>query len=81
MDQRITEVLNEFKRLSEKVAILTGERGADGKAITAAQLSVLKSIPASITAAEVTAAPTAADFNALRKDVQEIVNKLRQLAN
>lgn len=79
-DQRLLKIVNEFERLSEKVAILNGERGTTGKAVTGAALSPLTNIPTSLNAKELTVAPTAADFNALLKDVKNIQAQLNSIA-
>ena len=64
-DQRLLKIVNEFERVAEKVAVMTGERGVDGRAVTSVQLSPLSNIATSLGANELTAAPTASDFNAL----------------
>lgn len=79
-DQRLLKVVNEFERLSEKVAVLSGERGSGGKAMTASALAPLSNIASSLNAKEITAAPTAADFNALLKDVKSLQTQLVAIA-
>lgn len=79
-DQRLLKIVNEFEVVSEKVAVLTGERGTEGKAVTSIQLSPLSNIATSLNANELTAAPTASDFNALLKDVRSIHLQLIQIA-
>lgn len=78
-DQRLLKIVNEFEVVSEKVAVLTGERGTEGKAVTSSQLSPLSNIATSLNANELTAAPTASDFNALLKDVRSIHLQLIQI--
>ena len=79
-DQRLLKIVNEFERVAEKVAVMTGERGVDGRAITSSQLSPLSNIATSLSANELTSAPTASDFNALLKDVRSIHLQLIQIA-
>lgn len=79
-DQRLLKIVNEFERVAEKVAVMTGERGVDGRAVTSSQLSPLSNISTSLSANELTAAPTASDFNALLKDVRSIHLQLIQIA-
>ena len=79
-DQRLLKIVNEFERVAEKVAVMTGERGVDGRAVTSSQLSPLSNIATSLSANEITAAPTASDFNALLKDVRSIHLQLIQIA-
>lgn len=78
-DQRLLKIVNEFEVVSEKVAVLTGERGTEWKAVTSSQLSPLSNIATSLNANELTAAPTASDFNALLKDVRSIHLQLIQI--
>lgn len=78
-DHRLLKIVNEFEVVSEKVAVLTGERGTEGKAVTSSQLSPLSNIATSLNANELTAAPTASDFNALLKDVRSIHLQLIQI--
>lgn len=79
-DQRLLKIVNEFERVAEKVAVMTGERGVDGRAVTSSQLSPLSNLATSLNANELTAAPTASDFNALLKDVRSIHLQLIQIA-
>ena len=79
-DQRLLKIVNEFERVAEKVAVMTGERGVDGRAVTSSQLSPLSNIATSLSANVLTAAPTASDFNALLKDVRSIHLQLIQIA-
>ena len=79
-DQRLLKIVNEFERVAEKVAVMTGERGVDGRAVTSSHLSPLSNIATSLSANEITAAPTASDFNALLKDVRSIHLQLIQIA-
>lgn len=79
-DQRLLKIVNEFERVAEKVAVMTGERGVDGRAVTSSQLSPLSNLATSLNANELTVAPTASDFNALLKDVHSIHLQLIQIA-
>ena len=79
-DQRLMKIVNEFERVAEKVAIMTGERGTELKAVTSSQISPLSNLATSLNANELTAAPTASDFNALLKDVRSIHLQLIQIA-
>lgn len=78
--QRLLKIINEFERLTEKVAVMNGERGVEGRAVTASQLSPLSNLATSLNAKELSVAPTAADFNALLKDVRSIHLQLTQIA-
>ena len=79
-DQRLLKIVNEFERVAEMVAVMTGERGVDGRAVTSSQLSPLSNLSTILSANELTAAPTASDFNALLKDVRSIHLQLIQIA-
>ena len=79
-DQRLLKIINEFELVYEKVAVMTGERGTEGKAVTSSQLSHLSNLATSLSAKELTTAPTASDFNALLKDVRSIHLQLIQIA-
>ena len=79
-DQRLLKIVNEFERVAEKVAVMTGDRGMEGRAVTSSQLSPLSNLVPSLNAKELTAAPTASDFNALLNDVRSIHLQLIQIA-
>ena len=79
-DQRLLKIVNEFERVAEKVAVMTGDRGMEGRAVTSSQLSPLSNLVHSLNAKELTAAPTASDFNDMLKDVRSIHLQLIQIA-
>ena len=81
MDQRLVRIISDFGGIAEKVKAMSGEvSSVEGKAVRAGQLQLLASITAAPKTKEVTAAPTAAEFNSLLKDVQELYAKISQVA-
>ena len=81
MDQRLVRIISDFGGIAEKVKAMSGEvSSVEGKAVRAGQLQVLASITTATKTREVTAAPTADDFNSLLKDVQELYSKISQVA-
>ena len=81
MDQRLVRIINDFGGIAERVKAMSGEvSSAEGKAVRAGQLQVLASITATPKTREVTAAPTADEFNSLLKDVQELYAKISKAA-
>ena len=81
MDQRLVRIISDFGGIAEKVKAMSGEiSSAEGKAVRAVQLKVLASINTTPETNEVTAAPTASEFNSLLKDVQELYTKISQVA-
>ena len=81
MDQRLVRIIGDFGAIAEKVKAMSGEvSSAEGKAVRAGQLQVLASITTAPKTKEVTAAPTADEFNSLLKDVQELYAKISKAA-
>ena len=81
MDQRLVRIINDFGGIAERVKAMSGEiSSVEGKAVRAGQLQVLASITTAPKTREVTAAPTADDFNSLLKDVHELYSKISQVA-
>ena len=81
MDQRLVRIISDFGGIAEKVKAMSGEiSSAEGKAVRSGQLKVLASINTTPETKEVTAAPTAAEFNSLLKDVQELYAKISHVA-
>ena len=81
MDQRLVRIISDFGGIAEKVKAMSGEvSSVEGKAVRAGQLQLLASITATPKTKEVTAAPTAAEFNSLLKDVQELYAKISHVA-
>ena len=72
----------DFERIQEKVEKLTGERGEPTKPLSAVRRVELRAL-ASLTlqSAQVSAAPTQANFNALQADVAAIFNALSRISN
>jgi hypothetical protein len=69
-------------RIREKVELLTGERGDKTKtksAVRRGELQVLASLK--MQSAQISAAPTQADYNALQADVAAIFNALQKISN
>lgn len=66
---------------TEKLEILTGDRGdRKNMAVRVGDLDELLRRANKLTATKVTAAPTAAQYNALLDDVQSIVNSFTVIA-
>lgn len=76
------QLQRDFERIREKVEKLTGERGDASKPLAAIRRGELRSL-ASVTmqSSPVSAAPTAADFNALQTDVANIFASLARISN
>ena len=78
----IAQLFRDFSRIREKVEKFTGERG-DAKlplsAVRRSELAALASM--GMMSAQVSAAPTATDYNALQKDVANIFQALQRISN
>lgn len=72
----------DFDRIKEKVEKFTGERGDGLKPLSAIRRSELAAL-ASLTlqSSQVSSTPTAAQYNALQKDVEAIFNTLKRISN
>ena len=82
MDRGNAQIQRDLARMREKVEKLSGERGDSLKsnsAIRRAELRALASM--SMRSKQVTAAPTAAEYNALQADVAAIYNALSRISN
>lgn len=78
MDQN----LKDFQRIREKVEKFTGERGDVTKPLSAVRRQELRALASNtLKSAQVSAAPTQADFNALQADVALIFKALQRIAN
>ena len=71
-DRRITKIINEFDRVAEKVAVLAGERTKINASVRIIDMQQLMDLRRDIITQEVTAPPTAADFNSLLNEVRDI---------
>lgn len=82
MANDLASLTREFDRIKEKVEKFTGERGADLKPLSAVRRSELAAL-ASLTlqSDQVASTPTAAQFNALQKDVAAIFDALKRISN
>jgi hypothetical protein len=73
---------SDFLQMKEKVENFTGERGAAKRPLSAVrrgELAALATRP--MKSAQLTAAPTMADFNALQADVKALMDALAQVSN
>jgi hypothetical protein len=72
----------DLELLREKVERLVGERGDDVKSMSAIRRIELQPL-ASLTmqSAQITAAPTQAQYNALQTDVKNIFDALKRISN
>lgn len=83
-DAQMAKMVRDFARIVERVEILTGERGGQNKpasALRRGELLPLASLASGMKSKQVTAAPTAADYNALQTDVAAIYGAIVQLSN
>lgn len=82
MANDLTSLQRDFDRIKEKVEKFTGERGDATKSLSAVRRSELATL-ASLTlqSSQVASAPTAAQYNALQKDVAAIFNALQRISN
>lgn len=76
------QIRKEFDRAKEKLEKLTGERGDANKSLAAVRRADLRTLATvELKSAQVSAAPTQADFNALQRDVATIFDALKRIAN
>lgn len=83
-DAQVTQMLRSFARLTEKVETLTGERGDAKRSLSAlrrGELTPLASLATSMKSKQISAAPTAADYNALQQDVEAVYGAIVLLSN
>lgn len=71
-DRRLTRILNEFDRVAEKAAVLAGERAKGISAVRIVDMMPIMELGRDVETKEVTATPTAEDFNSLLKDIREL---------
>lgn len=77
-----TQTDRELQRLRESVEKLTGERGGDNKSLSAVRRSELRALASlDMKSAQVSAAPTQAQHNALQTDVRNIFDALQRVSN
>lgn len=75
------ETQRQFDRIREQVQVLTGERGDADKSKTAVRRVDLAALASGkMQSAQISAAPTQADFNRLQADVATIFNALAAIA-
>lgn len=78
----LNQLFRDFERIKEKVEKFTGERGDKEKTLTAIRRGELRAFASmKMNSSQVTAAPTQADYNALQKDVANIVQALQKISN
>lgn len=72
----------DLQRIREKVEILTAERGNSSRSLSAVRRGELAPLAQlGMTSAQVTAAPTMAQHNALQKDVANLFEALTRISN
>ena len=71
-DRRIAKILSEWDRLSEKAAVLAGERSKINAAVRISDMQPIMDLQRDVSVKEVTAPPTAADFNALLNEIRDL---------
>lgn len=77
-----SQLFRDFDRIREKVEKLTGERGDTAKTLSAVRRGELRALASlSLKSNQVTASPTAADFNALQADVANLFDALSRISN
>jgi len=83
-DAQLNQLIRDFQRVKEKVELLNANRGASGYPLAGVRREdfvPIASLASSMQSAQVTSAPTAADFNALQKDVAALYGALVQVSN
>ena len=72
----------DLELLREKVERLVGERGDDVKSMSAIRRIELQPLASlAMQSAQITAAPTQAQYNALQTDVKNIFDALKRISN
>lgn len=81
IERQVGPLARQFAILGEKVEVLLGERGKDRSrvAVRRGDLAALNDIP-KLESTAVNAPPTADDFNALRRDMERISQRLDRIA-
>lgn len=82
MDRGNTQIQRDLARMRETIEKLSGERGDSLKSNSAIRRMELRALAGmKMRSKQVTAAPTAADYNALQADVAAIYNALSRISN
>ena len=82
MDRGNTQIQRDLARMRETIEKLSGERGDSLKSNSAIRRMELRALASmQMRSKQVTAAPTAADYNALQADVAAIYNALSRISN
>ena len=82
MDRGNTQIQRDLARMRERIEKLSGERGDSLKSNSAIRRMELRALASmKMRSKQVTAAPTAADYNALQADVSAIYNALSRISN
>lgn len=77
-----TQAERDYGQIKETVEKLAGIRGDSTKSQSAVRRSELRALASlKLKSAQVTAAPTQADFNALQTDVSNIFKALQRISN
>lgn len=73
---------NDLNRIREQLELLTGERGAQGRPLSAVRRQEIANLAKlTMKSSQISAAPTQDDFNALQEDVANVVKALTQISN
>lgn len=81
---QLTQLLRDFARAKEKLELLTGERGADSRPLSAvrrSELLPLAQLANPMKSKPVSGTPSAADYNALQADVAAIYGAIAVISN
>lgn len=82
MDRGNAQIQRDLARMRETIETLSGERGDSLKSNSAIRRMELRALAGmKMRSKQVTAAPTAADYNALQADVAAIYNALSRISN
>ena len=82
MDRGNTQIQRDLARMRETIEKLSGERGDSLKSNSAIRRMELRALASmKMRSKQVTASPTAADYNALQEDVASIYNALSRISN
>ena len=82
MDRGNTQIQRDLARMRETIEKLSGERGDSLKSNSAIRRMELRDLASmKMRSKQVTASPTAADYNALQADVASIYNALSRISN
>lgn len=71
-DRRIAKILSEWDRLSEKAEVLAGERTKLNAAVRISDMQPIMDLRRDVGVKEISAPPTADDFNALLNEIREL---------